>query len=119
MGEHMTTTVEPTLARTAGDVMSREVVTIPRRMPMRDAAGILRRARISGAPVVDEQGRCVGVLSASDFLHWADDECPAPAGVAGAACSYQVKGRLLTGEDAVICTLAEGSCPLQEMRPLS
>jgi len=34
-----------------------------------------------------------------------------------AACPYQVKGRLLTGEEAVICTKSEGSCPQQVMRP--
>jgi CBS domain-containing protein len=98
--------------------MSREVVTIPRRMSMRDAAGLLRRSRISGAPVLDEQERCVGVLSAADFVRWAEEGCPAPANGSPATCSYQVKGHLLTGEEeAVICTLAEGSCPLQEMRP--
>ena len=32
------------------------------------------------------------------------------------ACPYQVKGRLLTGEAAVICTQVEGSCPLQVMQ---
>src|SRR5262249_44754110 len=28
-----------------------------------------------------------------------------------------VEGRLLTGQEAVICMLAEGSCPLQRMQP--
>jgi CBS domain-containing protein len=30
---------------------------------------LLSRAGVSGAPVVDDQGRCVGVLSATDFMH--------------------------------------------------
>jgi CBS-domain-containing membrane protein len=115
----MVTTAEPLLALTVEDVMSREVVTIPRWMSMRDAAGLLRRSQISGAPVVDEQGRCMGVLSAADFLRWAEEGCPTPANGSPPTCSYQVKGRLLTGEEAVICTLAEGSCPLQEMRPIT
>jgi hypothetical protein len=34
-----------------------------------------------------------------------------------AACPFQVKGRLLTGEEAVICKLAPGSCPFQDVRP--
>jgi CBS domain-containing protein len=86
-------------------------------MALRDAAGLLRRARVSGAPVVDEQGRCVGVLSAADLLRWAEDGCPGIVEEPAPACSYLVKGRLLTGEDAVMCTLAEGSCPLQKMQP--
>ena len=68
--------------------------------------------------MVDAEGRCVGVLSASDFLRWTEE------GALGAedspvipACPYQEKGRLLTGEEAVICTLAGGSCPWQTTRP--
>jgi len=72
----MVLTATPLLALTAQDVMSRDVVTIPRQMPLGDAARLLRRASVSGAPVVDEQGRCVGVLSAADFLRWAEDGCP-------------------------------------------
>lgn len=36
------------------------------------AARLLNRARVTGAPVVDAEGRCVGVLSATDFIHWAE-----------------------------------------------
>jgi hypothetical protein len=42
-----------------------------------------------------------------------------PANVPPPACPYQVKGRLLTGAVAVICTQAPGSCPLQELRPMT
>ena len=57
---------------TAADIMSRAVQTIPEDMPLQDAARLLSKAGVSGAPVVDAAGRCVGVLSASDFLHWAE-----------------------------------------------
>jgi CBS-domain-containing membrane protein len=58
---------------TAEDLMSRPVVTIPQQMSLRAAARLLAEERITGAPVVDEAGRCVGVLSASDFVKWAQD----------------------------------------------
>jgi CBS domain-containing protein len=32
----------------------------------------LSHEQISGAPVVDTQGRCIGVLSATDFVRWAE-----------------------------------------------
>lgn len=102
---------------TAGDVMTRDVVRLAEGMPLRDAARLLHQGRVSGAPVVDEQGRCVGVLSSADFLRWAEQEGRGTETVPLPACPYQVKGRLLTGEEAVICTLAEGSCPLQVARP--
>jgi CBS domain-containing protein len=97
--------------------MSRDVVTVPREMSLQQAARVLRRAGVSGAPVVDGQGRCVGVLSAADFLRWAEEGCPAPGQGPTPTCPYQMNGRLLGGEEAVICTLGEGSCPLQAMRP--
>jgi CBS domain-containing protein len=54
----------------AEDVMSRNVKTIRCDMPLQAAARLLSEARISGAPVVDDQGRCLGVLSATDIVHW-------------------------------------------------
>jgi CBS domain-containing membrane protein len=59
---------------TAEDVMSRNVLVIPHRMSLRAAAGILSKSDISGAPVVDETGRCIGVLSSVDFLHAAQSD---------------------------------------------
>jgi CBS domain-containing protein len=108
---------KPLLALTAGDLMTRNVVQLPEDMPLREAARLLRQAQVSGAPVVDKQGRCVGVLSTADFLRWAEQEGRGAEKAPLPACPYQVKGRLLTGEEAVICILAEGNCPLQVMRP--
>jgi CBS domain-containing membrane protein len=64
----------PFLALTAADLMSTPVRTIPQDTPLREAARLLARANISGAPVVDAQGRCLGVLSSSDFVTWASKE---------------------------------------------
>ena len=52
---------------TAADLMSREVITIPQDMSLPDAAGVLAEAQISGAPVVDVEGRCIGVFSTADL----------------------------------------------------
>jgi CBS-domain-containing membrane protein len=112
----MGTTGKPLLELTSEDVMSRDIVAIPQVAPLRDAAALLRRARVTGAPVVDEQGRCVGVLSAVDFLRCLEADGPGPATRPVRACPYQTEGRLLSGEEALICTLAWGSCPWQEPR---
>lgn len=61
-------------ALTAADLMSRDLVSIPRDMSLRAAARILCNAHVSGAPIVDNDGRCVGVLSATDFLRRATSE---------------------------------------------
>lgn len=56
----------------AADIMSRSVVMIPEQMSLPGAARILSRAQISGAPVVDAEGHCVGILSATDYMHLAE-----------------------------------------------
>ena len=68
----MTKTTKPLFALTAEDLMSRDVTTIPQNMSLRAAAHLLYQQQISGAPVVDDSGRCIGVLSATDFVRWAD-----------------------------------------------
>lgn len=50
------------------DVMSRDVTTIEACKDMDAAAAILHGSSVSSAPVVDEAGRTVGILSAADFL---------------------------------------------------
>ena len=66
----MVTTSETLYALTARDLMSRNVVMVPRAMSLHTAAHLLSDAQVSGAPVVDEKGECVGVVSATDFMHW-------------------------------------------------
>ena len=81
-------TQKPLLALTAADVMSRDVLAIPRQMSLRAAAHQLVQARISGAPVIDEQGRCVGVLSTTDLARWLDGgQAARPAGTPRCFCS--------------------------------
>jgi CBS domain-containing protein len=113
----MIATTRPFLALTASDLMSREVVTLSQDTPLRAAAELFFREQIEEAAVVDADGRCVGRLSATDLLHWALDEARGAAEDSPPpACPYQVRGRMLTGADAVICTLPEGTCSLQELR---
>jgi predicted transcriptional regulator len=57
---------------TAADLMSAPLVTIPEEMSLRGAAHRLVQAAVTGAPVVNCEGRCVGVLSTTDFVHWMD-----------------------------------------------
>jgi CBS domain-containing protein len=64
----MTTTTKPLLALTASDLMSPDVITVPQNMTLGAAAQLLARENISGVPVVNREGRCVGILSATDFM---------------------------------------------------
>jgi CBS domain-containing protein len=116
----MAATTSPLLALTASDLMNRDVVTISQDTPLRVAAELLFRRQVGEAAVADAAGRCVGLLSATDLIRWALGEDRGGAeDVRPPACPYRVKGRLLTGAGAVICTLAAGSCSLQEVRPMT
>jgi CBS domain-containing protein len=110
-------TCKPMYALTVGDVMSRDPVVIPRQMMVREAACLLHRTRASKAPVVDEQGRFVGTVTPADVFRWIDAGCPETAVDPERTCPYQVRGRLLTGKEAVICILAHGECPFQARQP--
>jgi CBS domain-containing protein len=50
------------------DVMTREVTTVTRETPLKDAARLLAVNHFSGVPVVDDDGVVVGVLSEADIL---------------------------------------------------
>jgi CBS-domain-containing membrane protein len=54
---------------TVADAMSYNLITISCNSTLSEAADVLCEHRITGAPVVDECGRCVGVLSGTDFIH--------------------------------------------------
>jgi CBS domain-containing protein len=66
------TATRPFLSLTVSDLMSDNVLMLPAEMSLQGAARLLSRANVSGAPVVDADGRCIGVLSALDFLHVAE-----------------------------------------------
>lgn len=112
----MPTTDRLFAALTAGDLMSREVITIPLEMAMRDAAQLLLRYQVSGAPVVDANGRCVGIVSATDFVQRAErtQTADAPAPARPVTCGFQEQTWDSAGRQVVVCQLPCGVCPLQQ-----
>lgn len=51
------------------DIMSRNPITIPDNYTIEEAAEILRDHHISGAPVMDAQGRMAGMISQNDLFN--------------------------------------------------
>jgi len=101
---------------TAEDIMTKEVIPLSQDMPLRDAAALLFHNQISGAPVVDAQGRCVGVLSATDFLRLAERQADAGRPTSPPlpiTCSFQAKYRGQGGREITRCILPPGVCPIQ------
>jgi len=62
-------------------------------MSLQGAARLLSRSNVTGAPVIDRCGRCVGVISATDFLRWAEkNPKPGPSQPvpANSVCAWQI-----------------------------
>jgi CBS domain-containing protein len=79
----------PLLTLCAADLMCTEVLMIPREMSLQGAARMLARADVSGAPVVDTEGRCIGMVSATEFLHWVEHGAAEP-GSKEPICAWQI-----------------------------
>ncbi len=63
---------KPLTSLTAAELMTPNPVVISKHMSLRAAAHMLAQARISGAPVIDARGACVGVISSTDFVRRAE-----------------------------------------------
>lgn len=59
---------------TVREVMKQDVVSVPTGTSARNLARLLVDEEISGVPVVDGEGRCVGVVSQTDLVRLAADE---------------------------------------------
>jgi CBS domain-containing protein len=116
----MLTADQSLLGLTARELMKHPVVRIPEGMSLAAAARLLQTEHISGAPVVNPEGRCVGVLSAGDFLRHAQETGAAPPRKAAhpeAVCSeWQVMDADLLPRDEVRqhMSLDVVSCALDE-----
>ena len=53
---------------TVADYMTREVVTVQPDVPVSEVIVLLLKHKISGMPVVDQDGQVVGILSERDCL---------------------------------------------------
>lgn len=64
----MNSAIERLISLRVRDVMNRPVVQVSQQDSLIQAARAFCEKSISGAPVIDAQQRCVGILSANDFV---------------------------------------------------
>ena len=58
----------------ASDIMTRKVATINPGASVQEAAQLLDQKRISGAPVVDPDGKIIGIITEADIISKVDRE---------------------------------------------
>ena len=73
------------------DVMTKHVVSVSANMTMSEAADTFMEQKITGAPVLDEHGQCIGVLSGTDFVHSKAEELEG-GGLGNYLCSCHPSG---------------------------
>jgi CBS-domain-containing membrane protein len=64
----MWTAINRLLSLKVSDVMSRSLVEVTANQGMGEAAAVFAAHHVTSAPVINEQGCCIGILSAADFL---------------------------------------------------
>lgn len=67
------------MARTAKDVMQTHLITVDPSSPLVDVQRLFVEEEINGAPVVDDTGRLLGVVSSVDILRGVEEEHEAGA----------------------------------------
>jgi CBS domain-containing protein len=58
------------------DAMQKEVITLRRVEKIEEAARILREKKISGAPIVDEDNKMIGIVSEGDIMRLLEFHSP-------------------------------------------
>ena len=79
---------------TVKDLMSTQIVAVRRDATFKEMAATLRQYRISGFPVIDDEGKVIGVVSEADLLAkeaLADGQPGAPGRVASVVHRKEVK----------------------------
>lgn len=101
---------------TAVDLMNRDLTVFSERMPLSEAVRELKNRQIGGAPVVNGDGRCVGIFSISDLSRLAATNQSLTRHFLPArplSCSFQKPDLTCETGEKVLCTLPAGACPIQ------
>ncbi len=53
---------------TVGEIMTKEVITVQKTTTIRELAALITKHRIGSAPVVDDQGNLIGIVTESDLI---------------------------------------------------
>ncbi len=65
-----------TSAQTAGELMTKALVTVHPETPLREAIRLMLKGGFSGLPVVDAAGKAVGILTEGDLIRWTEQQSP-------------------------------------------
>jgi CBS domain-containing protein/CheY-like chemotaxis protein len=116
--------VAPASATQVGDIMMPLVYTLRDDEPVSLAAALMTVEHVHHVPVVDHDGRVVGMVSSFDFARWiAESAMPAPEGDAGRVLvidadggARAVLGEALRREGYDVCLVSTSAAAVRAMR---
>ena len=109
----MNSAIERLLCLRVCDVMKTDVVTIHEDMTMCQAATEFDKHGITGAPVVDHAGKCVGILSVSDFARREQEQARA-----GESLGFGFEHKVKTGESPICIESLQEDRVSEHMSPV-
>ncbi len=56
----------------AKDIMTKKVITVTENETLQDVLELLSRHRFGGLPVVDKEGKIIGIISVTDIVHYSE-----------------------------------------------
>lgn len=66
------------MLKTVAEVMTQDSITVKAETPLREAIKIISEKHISGLPVVDDDGKLIGIISETDLM-WQQTGVTPPA----------------------------------------
>jgi len=99
------------------DIMTRDVVTVAPETLLKDVARVLVEKRISGVPVVDEDGTVVGVVSEEDILI-KEREGHGPASLLGHLLDWDEAERVKHAARAAADAMTSPAVTIRRTRPV-
>jgi len=96
--------------------MSRDLLVLSEDTPLREAAHMLIRHHVSGAPVIDRHGRFAGVLSALDFVHVVNGTDRATGEPTENPLTRRFQGKGSDTANHPLCILPLGNCAVQKLQ---
>ena len=105
----------------ARDVMTTKVITVEPNTPVKEIARVLLNSRISGVPVLDADGRIVGIVSEGDLMRQASDGGKESGSLLAALFRRNTReaDRVMLGERMAQDVMTETVATVDEETPLA
>ena len=103
-------------AATAGDLMTTNPISIRQQASFQEALKFFVDRNVAAAPVINEAGRIIGVLSVTDLLvHVRESDCSDGAGVLATLMGPKTAGEMMTPTIVAVAKATPAEAVIRDM----